>query len=449
MRAQGGNAEDPAMPIFRLGGPHVRQFETDKLRGDAFEYRSPRGLPPAIRLLVEGIPKKPVKRILTGMDTEGAVALAAAAIHPEARVVWFHIDAYVTQKVRGVLDLNEAQRVETLTVGDAPDGVTIEDGSLAKFDLVVLPFPGRGEALLMRDMVEAAHDALAVGGRFVAATDVDGTALRKEIERVFGNVIPGAKRDIPGAQWYAERRTDATKRTPRSHVVDVEIANPKGGPRTRLSIETRPGTFSHGGLDPGTRSLLEWYLPGEARTVLDLGAGCGWIGIYAAKCDPECRVLMVESNARAVDCAKRNIERNGVAGRVDVILRADLEDMPNARQICGGSATDGAADPAPAATDGAPAADAAPAPAPEPTPRRGRTADGFDLCLANPPYFSDYRIARAFATSAREAVRRGGRVAFVLRQGPTAHNHAEVLDLVFRNCTPYDAGEYSILVSKR
>ena len=40
---RGGNAEDPAMPIFRLGGPHVRQFETDKLRGDAFEYRSPRG----------------------------------------------------------------------------------------------------------------------------------------------------------------------------------------------------------------------------------------------------------------------------------------------------------------------------------------------------------------------------------------------------------------------
>lgn len=367
-------------------------------------FESPRGLVRPSVLLVEALPKRPVRRILTGMDTEGAVAMAAAVLHPEAEVSWFHLDLYVAAKVRAVLAHNLRTDVRADAGEDPPDG---------PFDLAAIPFPVAGEALLARDLAEAVHDRLAVGGRLVAATDGSGGGLRSVLEKVFGKVTAGpvsgtATRRRKGVVFYADRRRERPVHAPRSHVLRPSIVGPDGGDPVTFELETRPGTFSHGSLDRGTKALLGWFRPGAERSFLDLGAGCGAIGLHVARAVPESRVVMVESNLRAVGCARRNAERNGVADRVQVVACADLEAIP-------------------ACANGV----------------------GYDMCLANPPYFSDLRIATAFARAAHAALRPGGTIAMVARAGGAADAHVDVLREVFDLCTPWDAGDYTILTSRK
>ena len=52
----------------------------------------------------------------------------------------------------------------------------------------------------------------------------------------------------------------------------------------------------------------------EGERVLDMGAGCGILGVTAA--EKACEVVVVDVNPFAVRCAKENAERNDVRGKV-------------------------------------------------------------------------------------------------------------------------------------
>lgn len=78
-------------------------------------------------------------------------------------------------------------------------------------------------------------------------------------------------------------------------------------------FRTAPGVFSRGGVDRGTRLLLEAVDPADARTILDLGTGYGPLGIVFAGRAPRARVTLVDINPRATALAAANIRDNGVA----------------------------------------------------------------------------------------------------------------------------------------
>ncbi len=59
----------------------------------------------------------------------------------------------------------------------------------------------------------------------------------------------------------------------------------------------------------------------DSSTVLDLGAGCGILGILAAK--KASRVLSIDLNPYAIQCTQQNARLNGVRGKMD-FLQADL-----------------------------------------------------------------------------------------------------------------------------
>ena len=84
-------------------------------------------------------------------------------------------------------------------------------------------------------------------------------------------------------------------------------------------------------------------LPKNAR-VLDLGSGCGTLGLLLCARDKSCTVTGIELDKTAHAAAMKNIARNSLEGRLSSIC-ADLRTMP----------------PAPGA---------------------------FQVCLSNPPYFS-------------------------------------------------------------
>ena len=385
--------------IVRLGGRTLLHPTVDSLRGDTLAFESPRGVAVATRFLVEALPKRLPGRILCGMDTEGAVALAARALAPEATVTWFHMDAYVTAKVRGVFAQNGADDIDVHVGADLPEG---------PFDLVALAFPASSESQLMWDLLEAAHDALAPGGRLVAATDGKPDALRAGVKKVFRNVTPAAFGRRAGASFFGLRRREAPVLSDRTHVGRAVIRPADGSASISLDLETRPGTFAYRAFDAGTRALAEAWTPPQSAVagamgehgVLDLGAGCGGLGITAALRLGGAHVTLVDSNARALGCAQRNAARMGVADRVEGLVRADFEDLP----------------------EGA-----------------------FDIVLANPPFFGDSRIARSFTGAARRCLRPGGTAHFVAKAGQPGDALADALRETFGGVESTERGGYSIV----
>lgn len=81
-------------------------------------------------------------------------------------------------------------------------------------------------------------------------------------------------------------------------------------------FETKPGLFSKDKIDDGTRLLVESIHMSEALTsvknpvLLDLGCGYGVIGIVAANLAKSGKVYMVDTDIRAVKCAKINAKLN-------------------------------------------------------------------------------------------------------------------------------------------
>lgn len=175
-------------------------------------------------------------------------------------------------------------------------------------------------------------------------------------------------------------------------------ASVPGGPK--LMFTSYPGCFCHRRLDEGglalaevvCRDVEEKFSHTEARRhgeeglrLLDMGCGCGLVGLLIATALTEGKsmkeegkskdstllpssffalpsLVLVDSHARAVEAATENAAKFGVPAEV----------------ILSDSGT-------PARMDGT-----------------------FDVFVGNPPYYSDYRIAEVFLETARRALKPGG-----------------------------------------
>ena len=104
------------------------------------------------------------------------------------------------------------------------------------------------------------------------------------------------------------------------------------------------------------------------------------------------------ASARAVDTSIRNANSNDLAA-VEVVLRSDLEDIP-----------------------GGP----------------------FDRVLANPPYFSNGRIADAFARTGAARMADGGVLHMVAKAVPM---HREILERHFRRVEVGSVGDYGVFTA--
>ena len=91
------------------------------------------------------------------------------------------------------------------------------------------------------------------------------------------------------------------------------------------------GVFSKGGIDFGSRLLIETMEIAEKERILDVGCGYGPIGLSAAVLAPHGTVTMVDINERAVELAKDNAKRNGI-GNTEIV-QSDLFAAVNGREF--------------------------------------------------------------------------------------------------------------------
>lgn len=93
-----------------------------------------------------------------------------------------------------------------------------------------------------------------------------------------------------------------------------------------VDVEVAGGIFSPGGVDKGTRVLLdEVPAPPPSGDLLDLGCGWGPLALTMALQSPDATVWAVDVNERALDLVRRNAERLGLS-RVHAVTPDDVPD---------------------------------------------------------------------------------------------------------------------------
>ncbi len=162
----------------------------------------------------------------------------------------------------------------------------------------------------------------------------------------------------------------------------------------RFRFLTDRGVFSYGHVDRGTRLLLEALEVGPEDEVLDMGCGYGVVGVVAAVLAPRGRVVMVDVNARAVELARENARRAGLAN-VEV-LHGDLY-----------------------------------------APVAGRR---FDVIATNPPIRAGRRVVRAVVEGARQHLKPGGRFYLVARTAHGAKTLGRLVEQVFGHAEEVERG---------
>lgn len=100
---------------------------------------------------------------------------------------------------------------------------------------------------------------------------------------------------------------------PETNPFDVPIANHEA-----ITLLTKPGVFSAQRLDSGTKLLLNHLQDCDPPDrILDLGCGVGPLGLSALKVWPNASALLLDGDARAIDCAQLNAEALGLQSRCE------------------------------------------------------------------------------------------------------------------------------------
>jgi 16S rRNA (guanine1207-N2)-methyltransferase len=307
---------------------------------------------PQEQLLIDQLGELSATRMLCTSPGLAQFALAAARQMPQAAVWCHYLDLYQADQTRQSLAAPPAN----LAIGCAADLPP------AEVDLVAFPFSAQGEAELTRDLLQAGHERLAMGGRLLASTNNPRDRwLQEQMTALFGKLT---RRAASSGVVYEGRKHAPLKKL-RNFAAEFVFRD-----RERLIRAcSRPGVFSHRRIDPGARQLLNAMEVAAGSRVLDIGCGAGVLSLAAALRAPGVQVLAVDSSARAVECVARGATLNEL-NNISVVLNAS-GDYP-------GQGT-------------------------------------YDLVLANPPYYAAFQIARLFALAGRAALRPGGQILMVTK----------------------------------
>jgi 16S rRNA (guanine1207-N2)-methyltransferase len=196
------------------------------------------------------------------------------------------------------LDLWQRDAAVPQTSPLIPASVALEDIAPGSLDeAVVLAPPGVAER---RYVLALALRALKPGGELVAMAPKDkgGSRIVRELQALGCEVDETARR---------HHRICAVIKGESLTGLDAAIA--EGAPRIvpGLDLWSQPGVFSWDRIDPGTEALLK-QLPPLSGKGADLGCGVGVLATAVLASPAVERLLLIDIDRRAVDCARRNLD---------------------------------------------------------------------------------------------------------------------------------------------
>ena len=167
-----------------------------------------------------------------------------------------------------------------------------------------------------------------------------------------------------------------------------------------LDLATTPDLFSPNAPDKGTLAMLNAAEITPSDKVLDLGCGCGIVGIYAAKITAPQNVTVTDVLSIAAETAGQNAIKNNV---------------PEITVLCGNAYE--------------------------------KVSDrDFTLILSNPPYHTDFSVAKAFIEGAYRHLAIGGRMVMVTKRLDWYKNK---LTSVFGGVKVTESDGYYVFISEK
>lgn len=167
-----------------------------------------------------------------------------------------------------------------------------------------------------------------------------------------------------------------------------------------LDLDTTPDLFSPNAPDKGTIAMLNTAEITPSDKVLDLGCGCGIVGVYAARIIGAHNVTMTDVNPIATETAKQNAIKNNV---------------PDITVLCGNGC------------------------------ENVQDTD-YTLILSNPPYHTDFSVAKSFIEGAYRHLTVGGRMIMVTKRLDWYKNK---LTSVFGGVRVIESDGYYVFISEK
>ena len=167
-----------------------------------------------------------------------------------------------------------------------------------------------------------------------------------------------------------------------------------------LKFETNSKVFSPSDIDLGTLSMLAEFSPKTTDKVLDLGCGYGIVGIYCSKLIGPENVVMCDISEEAIELSKVNALKNAVSA-VRIIKSNGLDEIED---------------------------------------------NDFTFILSNPPYHTDFSVAKNFIEKGYKRLVTGGRMLMVTKRKDWYKNK---LTTVFGGVKVVEANGYYVFIAEK
>ncbi len=310
--------------------------------------------------LLEVARTAPAVRIVCTSNGRGQAARSLWRERPSAQVSLCYLDQF--QQRLAIADHNAECRElglnnERLTIACASN---LPD---AEFELALIPCSVRGEAELQRDYLQQAYVRLVAGGRLISSVDNPRDRWLHEQMQAFETKVSAVR--TAAAAVYTVIKGKPLRRL-RSYECEFTFRDHS----QTITAVSRPGVFSHRHLDSGSKALLDAVTVKHGERIIDIGCGSGVITLALAKREAGLHCLAIDSNARAIECTKLGAIKNDLTNVVSLLTCDGANDHPAS----------------------------------------------YDIAICNPPYYSNFRIAKLFIDTARTSLRPGGRIYIVTKQ---------------------------------
>jgi len=258
---------------------------------------------------------------------------------------------------------------------------------------MITPTTITGELSL--DLLENIQQVLKIKGQCLIAYDGESHALTTQLKSIFDQVQTLEQSRKGGTVFLVTKKSDLAK--PRNFLASFEASLPGG---EKITLESLPGIFCHRRPDNGGLALAEIAatMLESKMHVMDMGCGCGIVGLLLAHKQPDIEVTFIDSHARALDVTNRNIKALAVPA-TQLILSDN-----------------------------------------------GTSQTGYDMFVGNPPYYSDYRIAEVFIDQAYESLKEKGIALIVTKQTTQV---GDLMYAKFGNIDVIPRRGYSVITVKR
>lgn len=300
----------------------------------------------------------------------GSAPLVYKLLNPSKIIHTLNMDKHHSAVIKRTMEQNSLDNITLFTEAYIPEKNF--------YDTIIIQAPRDMEHELLQDLIQNSYLHLNKNGRLLILHQGKIEFITTQLKSLFGGYTN--LMDKKQVQIEIAKKKEGSPKL-KSFSAEFDLTRHLKEPIHLISI---PGVFAHRRVDQGAQAIIEvaTVLPGQK--ILDMGCGCGSIGIALSKDTPDIEVHFVDSSARAIYTTQQNCQNIKMKN-----FHLYLSDIGLDKE------------------------------------------NYFDIFTGNPPYFSDYKIAELFLENAYRNLKING-VAYIVAK--SIGWHEDHMNEMFGNC---------------